>query len=261
MSPQSDERQLPLVEVLVEAPETPQNAPQKLGRHAELCAIAVRWLRRPHSAGGPGCLVAVSEVAGGWTGEIPDAIGFSHSWGEEGATVIEVKVSRSDFLADRKKPHRQDGQGMGTWRYFMAPEGLIAVEELRAGWGLIEVNKRGHCKVLAGAMRDTKNLGYDARRAQVEAWRQQADVAREQWLLVRLLARLGDVEALNTERKDLFRHRDEFFKRMQALNEENAKLRRENALYRFREQAAARQASPDDIRGKLAIPRQASVTA
>lgn len=261
MSQQSDERQLPLAEVLSEVPEASQSAPQKLGRHAELCAIAVRWLRRPHSAGGPGCLVAVSEVAGGWTGEIPDAIGFSHSWGEEGATVIEVKVSRSDFLADRKKPHRQEGQGMGSWRYFMAPEGLIAVEELPAGWGLIEINKRGHCKVLAGAMYNVKSLGYQALHDQVAAWRQQADVAREQWLLVRLLARLGDVEALNTERKDLFRHRDEFFKRMQALNEENDRLRRENALYRFREQAAARQASPDDIREKLAIPRQVSATA
>lgn len=102
--------------------------------HAALCDVAVKWLKRAHSAGGPGCLVAVSEVAGGWTGEIPDAIGFNLSHWETGATVIEVKVSRSDFLSDRKKPHRQAG-GMGRWRYYMAPVGLIAVSELPAGWG------------------------------------------------------------------------------------------------------------------------------
>ena len=229
--------------------------------HNDLCKIAVKWLKRPNSAGGPGCLVAVSEVAGGWSGEIPDAIGFCQSWGCEGATVIEVKVSRSDFLADKKKPHRQADQGMGAWRYYMAPEGLISVEELPAGWGLIEINKRGHSKVLAGAMRDVKNLGYDALHEQVSAWRQRADVAREQWLLVRLLARLGDVEALNTERRDLYRNRDEFFKRMQALNEENAKLRRENSLYRFREKHAEQQASPDDIRETLATPTASRICA
>lgn len=136
--------------------------------------------------------------------------------------MIEVKVTRSDFLADRKKPHRQGGKGMGSWRYYMAPEGLISVGELPDGWGLIEVNRRGHCKVLAGAMLDVKNLGYDAMHAQVAAWRRPNDVQREQWMLVKLLARLGDVEKLNRDRRDIFA---ESARRGQLVNELNEKLR------------------------------------
>ena len=202
-------------------------------RHADLCGIAVKWLKRPHSSGGPGCLVAVSEVAGGWTGEIPDAIGFCLSWGLTGATVIEVKVTRSDFLADRRKPHRQDGKGMGSWRYYMAPEGLIRVDELPAGWGLIEVNGRGHCKVLAGAMRDVKNLGYDALRAQVADWYVPNDAEREQWMLVKLLARLGDAEKLNRQRRDEYAERARLIARVNELQEERRASRQDwNRMYR-----------------------------
>lgn len=195
--------------------------------HAALCDVAVKWLKRPHSGGGPGCLVAVSEVAGGWTGEIPDAIGFSLSHWETGATVIEVKVSRSDFLADRKKPHRQAG-GMGRWRYYMAPKGLIAVQELPAGWGLIEVTPGGICRVQAGAMAGVRNLGYDALQEQVERWKHaDADHDREQWLLVKLLARLGDTEQLNQQRREAYKERDRLVTRVNELVAEAAELRRD----------------------------------
>lgn len=195
--------------------------------HAALCDVAVKWLKRPHSGGGPGCLVAVSEVAGGWTGEIPDAIGFNLSHWEAGATVIEVKVSRSDFLSDRKKPHRQAG-GMGRWRYYMAPVGLIAVSELPAGWGLIEVTPGGICRVLAGAMANVRKLGYSDLESQVAAWRHQdADQEREQWLLIRLLARLGDVEKLNEERREQFRVLQRMNKRIQELTDTANELRRD----------------------------------
>lgn len=210
--------------------------------HADLCALAVKWLQRPHSGGGPGCLVAVSEVAGGWTGEIPDAIGFSLSHGEQGSTVVEVKVSRSDFLADRKKPHRQAGAGMGAWRYFMAPAGLIALDELPEGWGLIEISKRGQCKVLAGAMRDARNLGYGALRMQVEQWRNTADAEREQWLLVKLLARLGDTEKLNQQRREDFRERQRLANRVNELSSELAELRRDIRWQTRQDRLAARAA-------------------
>lgn len=193
--------------------------------HKGLCDIAVKWLKRAHSAGGPGCMVAVSEVAGGWTGEIPDAIGFSLSYWETGATVIEVKVTRSDFLGDRKKPHRQPGAGMGAWRYYMAPEGLIRVDELPAGWGLIEVNARGHCKVLAGAMHDVKNSGYDKLQQRVEEWRQPCALDRELWLLVKLLSRIGDPEKLNQERRDLFREKSLLIARLEEKDAEIERLR------------------------------------
>jgi hypothetical protein len=195
--------------------------------HAELCAVAVKWLQRPHSGGGPGCMVAVSEVASGWTGEIPDAIGFSLAHWESGATVIEVKVSRSDFLADKHKPHRQAG-GIGSWRYYMAPKGLIKVAELPQDWGLIEVTPGGICQVQAGAMSQVRKLGYDALKGQVERWRHiDVDRDREQWVLVKLLARLGDTEKLNQQRREEYRERSRLHGRIEELSKEMAQLRRD----------------------------------
>jgi len=62
------------------------------------------------------------------------------------------KVSRSDFLADRKKPSRI-GIGMGTYRYYLVPEGVAYAFELPPGWGLLEYkNKRNHPKKVKFAL-------------------------------------------------------------------------------------------------------------
>lgn len=168
--------------------------------HADLCALAVKWLKRNNSAGGPGCAVALSECRSGYLGEIPDAIGYRASGHHDGTYVVEVKVSRSDFLADARKPHRISG-GLGNWRHFMAPEGLIRVDELPTGWGLLEVNGRGHVKRRAGVAAHF-HQGYDELERAYAQWRQEADHAREQWLLVRAVANAGDpMEALSRLRE------------------------------------------------------------
>lgn len=224
--------------------------------HAQLCDIAVKWLKRPNSAGGPNCLVAVSEVAGGWSGEIPDAIGFSDSYDMKGSTVIEVKVTRSDFLADRKKPHRQEGQeeiGMGNWRYYMAPEGLIKVGELPAGWGLIEVNGRGHCKVVEGAMRDCKGANYYELRTRIERWRMSSAAEREQWMLIRLLSRLGDPEKMNRERREQYANQT-ILRRLIGEAEDNLKLSRKELRRATRElewYRATHGPIPEDVAPKI----------
>jgi hypothetical protein len=57
--------------------------------------------------------------------------------------LVESKVSRADFLADRAKPFRQSPEtGVGCERYYLAPRGLICIEELPAGWGLLEMSGR-----------------------------------------------------------------------------------------------------------------------
>lgn len=193
--------------------------------HADLCAIAVKWLQRSPSNGGPGCIMAVSEVAGGWSGEIPDAIGFSLSEPGYGSTVVEVKVSRPDFLADFKKPHRQVG-GMGNWRYYMAPRGMLRLEEMPAGWGLIEVTPGGICKVASGAFAQAKKLGYGKLIDQCAEWRHESDNSREQWMLVKLLARLGDVESLNRARKDAFAQSAMFERRIVEVSKNLSESRR-----------------------------------
>ncbi|HFK8535649.1 adenylosuccinate synthase [Pseudomonas aeruginosa] len=185
--------------------------------HADLCAIAVKWLQRANSAGGPGCHVAVSECRSGWSGEIPDAIGFRAAGFEDGSTVVECKTSRADFLADRKKAHRAAG-GMGNWRYFLAPEGLISPNELPEGWGLLTVNGRGHVKAVAGLATFYKGR-YDVLREQTEVWRHEADRNREQFLLVKLLNRVGDVEALNQRIRGAYAEQARLANRVNELNE------------------------------------------
>jgi hypothetical protein len=56
--------------------------------------------------------------------------------------VIECKISRSDFLADSKKPHRRLSEmAMGDERYYAAPEGLLKAEDMPEGWGLLSVEE------------------------------------------------------------------------------------------------------------------------
>ncbi|HHE5241342.1 TPA: hypothetical protein ACPFIV_001871 [Klebsiella michiganensis] len=100
--------------------------------HDELCQIACRFLQNN------GFKVAFHDrfVACVGTGEQPDAIGFRNL----ASCLIEVKCSRGDFLADKKKPFRRmPNQGMGDWRFFMAEPGFIDVSDLPPGWGLLYV--------------------------------------------------------------------------------------------------------------------------
>jgi hypothetical protein len=72
--------------------------------------------------------------------ETPDVIGWV---GNAFSTLIECKVSVSDFRADKKKVFRRAAElGMGDFRYFAAPLGVIARTEIPDGWGLLEVGER-----------------------------------------------------------------------------------------------------------------------
>jgi len=51
--------------------------------------------------------------------------------------LLEVKVNRSDFLADLKKSHRKTGRGIGSERYYLCPDGIIKEKELPENWGLL----------------------------------------------------------------------------------------------------------------------------
>jgi len=113
--------------------------------HAQLVERAVRWLRAYR------CGVVLSEQACG-SGEMPDAIGWkrgSHS------VLVECKVTRADFLADRTKPFRvKPEQGVGCERFYLMPSGLVKDEELPAGWGLLEY-RRGRIEMVQSS---AKNL-------------------------------------------------------------------------------------------------------
>ena len=65
--------------------------------HAQLVQKAVAWLRSYR------CGVILSEQAC-LSGEMPDAIGWKRACH---SVLVECKISRADFLADRDKPFRQ----------------------------------------------------------------------------------------------------------------------------------------------------------
>jgi len=99
--------------------------------HAELVHRAYRWL-----LGAGKCVVAVTERGAQdvFGTEIADAIG----WNWDGrSTVIEVKTTHADFLADGAKPHRNRDSGLGDQRYFMCSRGVIERTEVPEGWGLL----------------------------------------------------------------------------------------------------------------------------
>jgi len=119
--------------------------------HAKLVAMAVRWLRRYR------CGVVLSEQAC-TSGEMPDAIGWKKACH---SVLVECKASRADFLADRDKPFRQNQEtGVGCERYYLAPRGLVRVEELPAGWGLLEVCGREIERVKASVKNLRSAVGF-----------------------------------------------------------------------------------------------------
>ena len=122
--------------------------------HAQSVERAVRWLRSYR------CGVVLSEQAC-VSGEMPDAIGWKRA---HHSVLVECKVTRADFLADRGKPFRtKPEQGVGSERFYLTPPGLVKVEELPVGWGLLEV-RRGHVEIVQAAaknLRTAKGFGYE----------------------------------------------------------------------------------------------------
>ena len=97
--------------------------------HAELVTRAGRWLRNSRKH------VVVLEEIGSDGRECPDVIGWKHGGL---CTLVECKVTRTDFLRDIKKPFRMRG-GMGSMRWYATSPNLVKLSELPMSWGLIEV--------------------------------------------------------------------------------------------------------------------------
>lgn len=102
--------------------------------HDDLVKKAETWLLKTK-----GCGFAFSDLRT-INCETPDAIGFKSGM----SILVEVKVSRNDFHADKKKIFRLNPSlGMGYFRYFLCPKGLIKPEDLPEKWGLLWANEKG----------------------------------------------------------------------------------------------------------------------
>jgi hypothetical protein len=119
--------------------------------HEKLVRAAVAWLRSY------GCGVVLSEQSSA-SGETPDAIGWKRACH---SVVIECKISRADFLADRAKSFRMKPEkGMGCERFYLAPAGLIYPNEVPAGWGLLEPRGRELVQLVAGSKKMRTAVGF-----------------------------------------------------------------------------------------------------
>ncbi len=103
---------------------------------------AGEWLQRIRR-----CDVVLLEpvVANRRVSECPDGYGIA----PDGSHVVECKVSITDFVRDKHKPFRQvPSEGMGRWRWYMTPAGLIDApcfdRNAPDGWGWVEYGK-GRC--------------------------------------------------------------------------------------------------------------------
>ena len=105
--------------------------------HTELCNLGAKWLKynrlikwnKPKYVAVEICCQIPCE---------PDIFGF----GCYKTQQIEVKVSRSDFLADLKKKHRiNSSDDVGDYRSYLCPSGLIKEKDLPFGWGLLWVDE------------------------------------------------------------------------------------------------------------------------
>ncbi len=107
------------------------------------------------------CGVVLTELVT-WEEETPDAIGWFNAG--QSSILVEVKVSRADFMADQKKRFRRKSKrGVGEYRYYLTLEGLLQPDELPEKWGLLEVVGR-QVRVVVPAM-EFREYAIDAEKA------------------------------------------------------------------------------------------------
>jgi ribonuclease HI len=124
--------------------------------HSELIKISAKWLKKHnHNIKNPQCTLILEDlVAQTSSGEVPDVLGFNY-WA---SVMIEVKVSRDDFLGDKKKMfRRKEHLGMGEFRYYCCPEGMIKESDLPAGWGLLWLNEKKKIDIIVEPTRKQSN--------------------------------------------------------------------------------------------------------
>lgn len=146
--------------------------------HAKLVERAVKWLRdtRRHT-------VVLCETKTLVTDEEPDVIGWK---GSGASSLLEVKASRADFHADKKKPFRVHPYlGMGRERWYATEPGLLTIEDLPEGWGLVEFGRaprviRGPRPFLERNVYAELVLSLSACRRATEGWGQKifGDIAQ-----------------------------------------------------------------------------------
>lgn len=115
--------------------------------HDTLVELARRFLFRK-------CPIVLTELCS--LDEQPDAIG----WQDGLSTIIECKISTADFYADKRKVFRKHPYlGMGNFRYFLTPRGLLDNCTIPHGWGILETTgKQIVKKIMASHFNETNKI-------------------------------------------------------------------------------------------------------
>ena len=172
--------------------------------HQHLVTLGERWLKRQ------GFGVVAAELITHGTAEQADVIGFRSNC----SAVVEAKASRADFLVDRHKPHRVAG-GLGVYRFYLCPQGVIEIDDLPDGWGLLYAAGRSVIELL----RPQGNIWPPAV-SPVGNWgefQHEPDQRAEKGVLYSI-----------ARRRSLTRSDDQYEKRLQEAARESSRLARHN---------------------------------
>ena len=118
--------------------------------HGELVTLAMRWLALHRYR------VILTEP--GYRDESPDAIGFKSGF----SLLVECKATRADFLADKRKPFRQNpASGVGRLRVYLTNPEVAKPEELPEKWWLLEALDDNTIRVVKGSTGDPEMCRKD----------------------------------------------------------------------------------------------------
>lgn len=187
--------------------------------HKELCVISAAWLKKTLR-----CTISINEPKG--IKENPDAIGWKFTYGnsvKEGSILIECKTSRADFKNDAKKPSRINPEtGLGNWRYYLCPEGIIKEEDLPEKWGLLYINEKGKIKIIKDPYnKDIKKSKFN-----------QINSEGERFILTRWLSKTEDPEKIVYMLRETNNKFNNLCTRYDKLKEENKKLKYYQNLFK-----------------------------
>ena len=129
--------------------------------HHSLAGRLAQWLREKNRITWENIELQVKLESGGSQCIRPDVFSLLATYDEKriNPVVHEVKVSRSDFLADLAKPEKRNGyQRISEHFYYVAPVGMLSQTEIPAECGLLEETTEGVFKVTKRAKKKKVSL-------------------------------------------------------------------------------------------------------
>jgi len=129
-------------------PEQPESEPLDVLKGPPLAAYLVRLIRARHDDRGRmewGVFTELADGTGAMKRRTIDVFAI-HLWPSKQfrSAAYEVKIDRADFRRELDDPSkRAPWEKLASECWFVAPAGVIPVEEVPEGWGLLEATKGG----------------------------------------------------------------------------------------------------------------------